>query len=261
VREQLREWFGKVKASKESYFEKHRTLEGIVEFGGLFMFLIVTLFVVLILTGEIFNLFFFEKFQGIIDTDYPYSEDALWVINIVGGVEIIILLFYQKFLRKKSFSQIGIRNPLADWKNIIIGVLFAISYSFLVNYAYLFGTPWASPWNHELHVDILRKNLVWCWAVMQLYGFNFVRLHLGIVLEELIFRGFLQTKAMDSFGKWKGLILVSLIFTFSHFTYSAESMLQILPISLMLGFLYSRKRNLTSPLITHLLGNFLLMGG
>jgi membrane protease YdiL (CAAX protease family) len=255
VRERLRKWFGKISASKKSYFEKHRTLGGILEFGGLFMFLIVTLFVVLILAVEIFYLFFEKKFPGIV-----FSREE-WLLNIVAGVEIIILLFYQKFLRKKNLSQIGIKNPLADWKNIIIGVLFAISYSFLINYAYLYGTPWTSPWNYELHVDILRKNLIWYWSFMQLKGFNFARLHLGIVLGELIFRGFLQTKAMDSFGKWKGLILVSLIFTFAHFTYSAESMLQILPLSLMLGFLYSRKRNLTSPLITHLLFNFLLMRG
>lgn len=181
------------------------------------------------------------------------------------GRYIIVLLIYQKFIRKKDFSQIGIKNPLNDWKNITLGFFLSLFLVFLIIYIGIYGTPWKSPWNYQLDINLLKGNLALYFERTKHIGLylnvKYISTYLpiiGIGYEEILFRGFLQTKAMDNFGRWKGFFIVSIFFAFSHIQYSIPERLWLLPISFLLSILYARKRNIASPLIAHMVYYFML---
>jgi membrane protease YdiL (CAAX protease family) len=181
------------------------------------------------------------------------------------GGSIAALLIYQKYIRRKDFSSIGIKNPIKDWKNIILGFFLSLFLVFLITYISIYGTPWKSPWNYQLDINLLKGNLALYFERTQQIGLylniKYVVTYLPIIIigyEEILYRGFLQTKAMDNFGRWKGIFIVSIFFAFSHIKYSLLERLWLLPISFLLCILYARKRNIASPLIAHMLYDFML---
>lgn len=68
-------------------------------------------------------------------------------------------------------------------------------------------------------------------------------------LEELIFRGFLQTFLRPYLGRWYSIVLTALIFSFFHFGSklgwgNVELITTLFALSLYLSFLYERQKNL-----------------
>lgn len=80
------------------------------------------------------------------------------------------------------------------------------------------------------------------------------------IFEEIIFRGFLQTWLVDSFGLKRGIGLTSLVFAFFHFSFSQgiqniELITSLFILSCFLGFLYEKLGSLWASISLHVVFN------
>ncbi len=79
-------------------------------------------------------------------------------------------------------------------------------------------------------------------------------------MEELLFRGFLQTWLRRFLGRMGALLLTAFIFAVVHFsmglgTGNFELLLSLFVLSLFLGFIYERERTLWAPFALHAIFN------
>ncbi len=86
--------------------------------------------------------------------------------------------------------------------------------------------------------------------------------------EEFMFRGYLQTRLCAGLGKSWGWLLTSVLMAFSHFAHrmsfehldtmaALTSCVSLIPVSLLLGFLYLRSGNIMAPGIYHTFANWI----
>lgn len=73
------------------------------------------------------------------------------------------------------------------------------------------------------------------------------------IFEELIFRGFLLPSLTRYFPVWGSIVLSSLIFAIAHL--SLSEVLPLTTLGMILGFIYTRSRNLLAPMLLHSLWN------
>lgn len=73
------------------------------------------------------------------------------------------------------------------------------------------------------------------------------------LFEEIIFRGFLLASLTRYFGTGSAIILSSLVFSIAHL--SLSEVLPLTVLGMILGFVYSRSRNLLAPILLHGLWN------
>ncbi len=79
------------------------------------------------------------------------------------------------------------------------------------------------------------------------------------VNEEVMVRGYIQKNLTDSFGKWWGLIVASIIFSILHGmnpNITAIPLINIMLAGLLLGIYYMHCNNLWFPIMLHLTWNF-----
>lgn len=81
-------------------------------------------------------------------------------------------------------------------------------------------------------------------------------------MEELLFRGFLQTWIRRFLGRWGGIALTSVIFSAVHFSKSQGAsnvmlLTSLFVLSLFLGLLYERQKTLWAPIGLHVAFNAL----
>jgi len=88
--------------------------------------------------------------------------------------------------------------------------------------------------------------------------FIIMTLFVGLV-EELVFRSFLQTRLEESFGDYAGLFLAALLFGIMHSGYGTlYEMIFVAFAGLVLGYMYQRTRSLFLVSLTHGLTNTFL---
>ena len=86
--------------------------------------------------------------------------------------------------------------------------------------------------------------------------------------EEFLFRGYLQTRLIAWLGTWKGWIIASLFMAITHipqrlgvygmtFSDAVLSSLSLIPISLFLGYVMLRTRNIAAPVLLHLFADWM----
>ncbi len=73
------------------------------------------------------------------------------------------------------------------------------------------------------------------------------------LFEELLFRGFLLSSLTRSFPVWGAIALSSLIFALAHL--SLSEVLPLTTLGMVLGFVYTRSRNLLASMLMHALWN------
>jgi len=79
------------------------------------------------------------------------------------------------------------------------------------------------------------------------------------IFEETLFRGFLLPSLTRYLPVWGAIVVSSLIFAIAHLSVS-----EVLPLTVLgsvLGFVYTRSRNLLSPMLLHSLWNSVTMVG
>lgn len=90
------------------------------------------------------------------------------------------------------------------------------------------------------------------------------------ITEEIVFRGFLLRKLMDSFKFWIANTITALLFVSIHFPiwfykglfefpYILNSILTVFMLSIIFGFVYKKSKSLWSVIIIHSLYNFLVL--
>ncbi|MBM0741398.1 CPBP family intramembrane metalloprotease [Phormidium sp. CLA17] len=73
------------------------------------------------------------------------------------------------------------------------------------------------------------------------------------IFEEILFRGFLLSSLTRYFPVWGAIILSSFLFAVAHL--SLSEVLPLMTLGMVLGFVYSRSRNLLSSMLLHSLWN------
>ena len=90
--------------------------------------------------------------------------------------------------------------------------------------------------------------------------------------QEFFFRGWIQPRFQKSMGKWIGLILTSLIFTFWHFLppfegtststikiTTIEGILTTIGLGVMFGYIFQRTENIVAPWLAHALAGIIMI--
>lgn len=79
------------------------------------------------------------------------------------------------------------------------------------------------------------------------------------VIEELLFRGVIQTPATEKFGAFKGILLASAVFGIVHGV--PQQVINCFVVGIILGYVYYKTRSLTPVIILHFINNSVAMIG
>jgi len=230
--------------------------------------------IILLNVSVILVIYFISKFINLRQKPYNFTnpkKSALFSIAIVA-IDIyllnpIILLFLIKYfpdvtgplkvllecifpiievapvalalwLRKEPVNTLGLTS-LNLAKSIIIGIICSIIFTggiIIINLSSIsFGL-----------------NKLWTLMELAIVGLT----------EEIIFRGYAQTRLIAWLGKPKGLVISSLLFSIAHFPQrmlvygygviaAAKSSLLLMPTALVLGYMMMKTENITAPAILH----------
>ncbi len=154
---------------------------------------------------------------------------------------ILALCLWHVYQKKLNFSELGFKR--AKWlKYVLMGIVIGIPVG-TAEYLVLHPAP-AFP---NFEVVYMLRDLV--------YMVFFVGL-----AEELLFRGLVQRDLTNALGwKW-GITLASLMFAVMHLTWrSTPEVVFVFFAGLLLGYLYYKTKSLVAPIITHGIGNVMLV--
>jgi membrane protease YdiL (CAAX protease family) len=199
--------------------------------------IVVVLSIALILAAFIFTLYLHAgRALGTPTHYYPSSALSEWVVY---GVLFIFPVFAVVRIRHQGLETVGITKKNA-WFSIGLGIVLALGLA-------VFTTPIVSNGR-----NVLTSSALYGFVYFSAVGFG----------EELLFRGYLQTRCVSWLGAVKGIVLVSLIFAFLHLperlfaegldpVQAIISAASIIPYSLVAGFLMLRTKNTLGPAIMH----------
>ncbi|UCD54418.1 MAG: CPBP family intramembrane metalloprotease [Dehalococcoidia bacterium] len=154
---------------------------------------------------------------------------------------IMGLCLWHIYQKKLSFSELGFKKD--NWRKyvlmgIAIGIPIGTAEYFVLHPAPAFPT---------FEVQNLFRDAV--------YMLCFVGLG-----EELLFRGLVQRDLMKALGWKQGILLASLMFAVMHLTWrSVPELFFVFGAGLLLGYIYYRTKNLTTPIVAHGVGNVMLV--
>lgn len=165
------------------------------------------------------------------------------------GIWVLPILFFVKIIEKSNpISYLGLRNHFksglkwAGWFSLAL-----IAYFILLNLTLL---------KNEIELQL---------------GFNELLntvLFVGII-EEIVFKGFLLRKLMDSYRFWIANTISSLLFVSIHFPYCfykglfefpsiLSPIITVFILGMIFGFVYRKSHSLWSVIIIHSMYNFLV---
>ena len=171
-------------------------------------------------------------------------DGALRPTLFVAGLLLAFLLLQRAWL-KLPFEHIGLR-PWHDWTRRERLYLLQVVPLAALAFALVF----------HAHLQAL-------WQMHGTAGFLVFSLATGMAwgaVQELLYRGWLQTELARRFGPWAGLLLANLAFTFGplHLDYLTDpqgprwlGLLAIFGIGLLFGTIYRRSGNLWLPALLH----------
>lgn len=176
------------------------------------------------------------------------SMSTIFVYAVILIIEVFPVILAIEFNRENLYS-IGITG-----KNF----LKSISIAFISYFLYFIFAIMIRHKFDYINIDYSFLNL-WMFIYFIIVGLT----------EEIIFRGYVQTRLIKCIGISRGVVITAFIFCFSHipqrmicanfnFTSALASSIILLPTALFLGYLFFKTRNIITSTIFHALFNFLV---
>jgi len=193
---------------------------------------------ILFLYLSVYIIIYFTSYMAII---LNFRRITLYGGFIITGGMFIFPLLWERRVKKNSFKETGLSIPEKPLTELITGILFLsgiIIYNFLI-------TP---------HLKVNSTAVIFS----LIHFLNCLTIALA---EEFFFRSTLLRKFTDLWGTYSGVIITSLIFAFAGHP-EAEftgNLIWRFPVSMILSYLYIRKKNLTLPIIIHLILNLIFL--
>lgn len=213
----------------------------------------VFLFYFLMMMGIPVLLQIVKKLFGLDISEFIRQNVTLLSISLVVNILTCLYVFYT--------VRVGYNQPLRvlgltadNWKSdawkglkhyivVLPVILFA---GYVVNYvSELFGVP---PDNQEIITKFLEEESIPVLVFMVLFGTL-----AAPIVEEILFRGFLQPVIRPALGKTGTIIVSGGIFALVHL--NAHVFLQIFILGLLLAYLFEQTKSLIAPITVHLLHN------
>ena len=178
----------------------------------------------------------------------PYSTgfNMIW-ISLVSGMDIVLIYVSMRYT-KQSWKSVGIQK-IDSWKTLMIGfipiALIMAGFSFYV-----------------LSLGARFTNDVWILPRLLYYL-------IAATSEELVIRGYIQTRLVSYFGPINGLTIASMFFAISHFPVAylnwgmgnaIETLLFVLlkfTAGLAFGYIYHKTQNIVPGIILHAFYNWM----
>ena len=215
---------------------------------------------------KVFFLYFFLVFVGspilyqatcfIFGKDFVNNlgENSLIIVfsvlvNLSSCFYIIYLIHYRN---RQPLSSLGI--TLHNWdenvangiRKYLIAIPFLILSGLVTKYiCELFGV---SPKQQEIAKKIADEDSLQVLILMIVFGAI-----IAPVIEELIFRGFLQTTLYKYFGRWKTIVIGSFLFSVIHL--NPYVIFQIFILGLFLSYAFDKTRSLVTSITIHTIHN------
>lgn len=224
---------------------------------GAFLVYLLTAFIVLPLIYLGISFFLGVPFIGFSSLKNHLPKEQIIPIYLFSFVLIaLFLLVYLWIIKKEVVRKVIGAEPF--WKNIGFGALtLLVSYPvvLVLNSAitlladYFFGKSGVEQTSvKELKELIAHPFLFAAMAVVISTVVPFV--------EELLFRGFLQTYLVGKWGRVAAIVVTSVIFAFAHFSMTqgsgnVELIISLFVLSCYLGFIYERQKSLYASIGLH----------
>ncbi len=170
-------------------------------------------------------------------------------INVSSCFYIIYLICYEF---RQPLSCLGItlhnwgQNVVEGIKKYLLALPFLILSGFLTNY--ICGVFGATPKQQEITKKIAEETSFQVLILMVVFGAL-----IAPVIEELLFRGFLQTTLYKYLGRWKSIVISSFLFSAVHL--NVYVILQIFILGLFLGYAFDKTRSLITTITIHAIHN------
>lgn len=188
-----------------------------------------------------------SSIESVQRTTQMYSLNNIVSIMILWILIISPILIVMR-IRKESWKSVGISKH-----NLIPGVIVGISVSFCAFFVMLVASFIK---NGSIIIDFNKY-----------YFGGFIYFSIVGLGEEFMFRGYLQTRLMAWLG-YKGWLLTSIIMAIIHIpqrmavqglsiSEAIFNSLSLIPISLIMGYIYNKTENLVAPSIYHTFANWL----
>lgn len=193
-----------------------------------------------------------------------FSKNTVTILQLLSMLLIVLGILIYLFSIKKEVRQMIVfgGGPRDIWKNIGLGIItLALAYPIVLFFniiiAWIVKVTLGPTTVEQLAVKEL-KHLVG----MPLYFTLFALFVCVLVpfIEELLFRGFLQTFLRKFLGAKGAIPLTGALFALAHFSKdqgvgNIELLVTLFILALFLGFLYERQRNLFASFGLHMAFN------
>ncbi|MFN0065904.1 MAG: lysostaphin resistance A-like protein [Chlamydiales bacterium] len=190
----------------------------------------------------------------------PFSSDQLGWLNLLYiGLVFALLLLYLACINRNVVRTIFGRFRL---KSVGMGVL-----TWLISYPYVLivGTLVMAITNWLWGKAVIEQPAVKHLKQMMEYPFVFALTLVGVImivpfLEELLFRGFLQSWMRRFLGRHGAIVVTALVFALVHYTPGQERgnieiITSLFVLSYFLCFIYERESTLWAPIALHMTFN------
>lgn len=185
-----------------------------------------------------------------------------WMNLVVIGLTAVAMAAYCFFLKKTIRTAIWGQNAFKSFlnglKDFSLGSLtWLITFPLIIwiGQAINMALPYIYQGPHADQVAV--KHLKATFTDPLLFWLTVIAIIFIVpILEELIFRGFLQTWLKGFLGKTKAIIFASILFALFHFSFqqkidNIELLLSLFVLSFYLGFLFERQQSLWAPIGLH----------
>jgi len=189
-----------------------------------------------------------------------------WLQLVLLGSFFLILALYLWLLKKKTRKYIFWGEGKASIRRLFEGIRGG-SLAWLISYPcvllmgilgkYLTRLIWGPTQVEQAAVKQLKMTmqnpfLFLCMIVMIIF--------LVPIMEELLFRGFLQNSLKRYLGRWWAILLTAILFACAHFSSSQgvgnlQLILSLFVLAFFLGFVYEKTGTLWAPIGLHMMFN------